>query len=265
MARKKKLEFILDLASPIILHRDCSLTVDASLPRLRYCKGRHHVSWSKTLQRFKLNGSVTDEGESLRYNLKRPLYSVTHLDFWHQSPDFHPSPVSRLIIQAPTAAAFPQKLRLIDSEGEEGNFRVFLYKSLSGRDVQPVFGCYSILIVPGAKDAYEQMFGNPWAAPKLLTHVLPQSISIYSGCVWTTMQHLSVLRVLADGWLSNCSGNPFTADIFHKLHSSILFILWEAGKPVACTKMLAETSKQPLTVYTQLSEMMHCIPCCPIF
>lgn len=129
--------FILALASSIILHRDFSLTADASPPRLRYCKGRHHVSGSKTLQRFKLRGGTTDEGESLRYNLERPLYSVTHLDFWHQSPDVHPSPtVSRLINRAPAAAAFPQKLHsLIDSEGEEGNFRVCLCKSLSDGEI----------------------------------------------------------------------------------------------------------------------------------
>lgn len=72
---------ILGPTRPVILHRDCSLTVGALLPRLRYCRGRSHVSGSKTSQRFNLKGGTTDEGESLRYDLKRPLYSLTHLDF----------------------------------------------------------------------------------------------------------------------------------------------------------------------------------------
>lgn len=73
------------------------------------------------------------------------------------------STASRLINQAPTAVSLPRKLcSLIDREDEEGDFRVFFHKSLSDRkDVQVMFSYYSILIVPGAKDAYEQMLGNP--------------------------------------------------------------------------------------------------------
>lgn len=183
-------------------------------PPLRYCRGRCRVSWSETSHWFKLKGR---RGKS-EIQLEKAFILCDTSGLLTSEPRLSPvSTVSRLIKRAPTAAPFPEKLpSLTDSEGEGGNFSVPPQKPVRHRDVQPVFVCYSFLIAPGARDAYKQMFGDPWTTAeikKLPKHVLPRSTSLCSGCFWTTMQHLLVLRVLADGWLSNCCGNPFTADI----------------------------------------------------
>lgn len=81
-------------------------------------------------------------------------YSVTHLDFWHLSPDFLRPPsssslASRLISRAPTASSLPEKpFSLIDSQRKESSSATKGCQVEKCARIFDTFGFYLILIVP---------------------------------------------------------------------------------------------------------------------